>query len=154
MYGDWRLIRSWNSPSVIVTSSILASGALSSSALCGGEVGPPPFGTGCGAACDSSLFWQPATSVTATRIHPSFCMVTASTGSPREDAHQDPPCAGGARGGRRDGKSAIGEPAPAGGDRRVAQARVAGEGDRDPGRRDLERQHAGAPGDRLDAHQL
>src|SRR5260370_850809 len=54
MYGDWRLSRSWNSPIVILTSSIFASGALSPPARCGGPL-RPNAGNGLGGACVGTL---------------------------------------------------------------------------------------------------
>ena len=58
MYGDCRLMRSSNSPIVIVTSSIFASGALSSSALCGGALGAVLPGPPARSWAASSRFWQ------------------------------------------------------------------------------------------------
>src|SRR5262245_55191597 len=153
MYGDWRLIRSWSSPSVIVTSSILASGALSSSALCG-AVGPPA-----GAAVRSRLasrprsgsergslrFWHPA-KASPTRRPPATKkvarsrIVTTGSGSTREGVQQGPPGSRRSAGRRRrDREAAIRELAPAGGDQRAAGLARLGQRERDPGGADLER---------------
>src|SRR5215510_7573007 len=151
MYGDWRLIRSWNSPSVIVTSSILASTALSSSALCGGAPGAPGAAGG-GLDAWSSFFWQLASARTRIRNR----IVTIGSRSTSEHVQQGP-----SRGcdrrlalgdARRD--PAIRQAAPPRADRRRAEVADVGEGDRDPRRADLECECAGAPRDRLDRHQL
>src|SRR5579872_729655 len=177
MYGDWRLIRSWSSPSVIVTSSIRASGAASSSAACGGAAGaagPPGAGLGAGpgavtvgrtgtwgagAGVGASRFWHPGPAPNA--VPPTSASIarsrifTTGSGSTGERVQQGPPGPGRTPGlGRRDRVAPVGQLAPAAGEQRAGQRAGLGQRDRDPRRADLERQHAGAARDRLDPHQL
>src|SRR5215510_9047282 len=101
MYGDCRLMRSWNSPSVIVTSSIFARTALSSSALCGGAVGAPgAVGVAC-FADGSSFFWHAQAARPSVITHRTR-MFTIGSGSTSEHVQQAP-----SRG--RDGGLALGD---------------------------------------------